>query len=182
MARSRSKATRSGSRRSSRTSASDVVVSVEDNGIGITPEDRSRIFDMFVQGSGSPEGAHRGGLGIGLTLAKRLVEMHGGTLSAFSEGVGTGSRFDVRLSARPSHAVDADGAATALDARPSSPGNPVRVLVVDDNVDAAHSPGSPPFGCSRWRETAEAGFEAHFVLPTPHPSAEKEPPCRHRGA
>ena len=76
----------------------EVVVSTKDTGIGIAPDLLPRIFGPFVQGASSPY-AHNTGLGIGLTLAKRLVEMHGGTLLAKSDGVGKGSEFLVRLPA-----------------------------------------------------------------------------------
>lgn len=69
---------------------------VRDNGIGLTPEMRSRVFDPFQQG---PNGEKRGGLGIGLALVKWLVELHGGSVAAYSDGLGRGSEFVVRLPA-----------------------------------------------------------------------------------
>jgi signal transduction histidine kinase len=74
----------------------EVIISVKDNGIGIDASQLSTIFDMFTQVSGSPT-RRDSGLGIGLALAKSLVEMHGGTVSAFSVGLGEGSEFIVRL-------------------------------------------------------------------------------------
>jgi PAS domain S-box-containing protein len=108
-----------------------VRVSVKDNGIGIPADNLERIFDMFAQVDRSIEQS-QGGLGIGLTLVKRLLQMHGGSISAHSDGVDRGSEFVVRL---PVVAAPTDSAA------PPTP-EPVRghrVLVVDDNTDAAVS-------------------------------------------
>src|SRR5262249_60253294 len=73
-----------------------VTVRIADNGIGISIEELSHLFDMFYQVDRSYDQAH-GGLGIGLTLVKRLVEMHGGTVAAKSAGIGQGSEFAVAL-------------------------------------------------------------------------------------
>ena len=81
-------------------SAGDLTVSVRDSGMGISPDAIENIFDMFEQADRSLERS-QGGLGIGLTLVKRLVELHGGTISAHSEGVGRGSEFMVRLPLPP---------------------------------------------------------------------------------
>jgi PAS domain S-box-containing protein len=110
------------------------VVRVRDAGAGIPPEALTRIFDMF--GQANPDGARsRGGLGIGLSIAKRIAEMHGGTVEAHSEGAGRGSEFVVRIPT-----IEARREAPA---RPSadvaSPPSRRRVLVVDDNTDAAES-------------------------------------------
>ena len=122
----------------------DVVVSVRDRGIGIEPDVLPHVFELFTQGRRE---AHRAqdGLGIGLTLVRSLVEMHGGSVSASSAGRGQGSEFVVRLplsatstaAARPS-AVDAGIRSTAAAGEPP---RALRVLVVDDNVDAARSLG-----------------------------------------
>jgi PAS domain S-box-containing protein len=117
--------------------SSEVVVSVKDTGIGIEAEHLPRLFEMFSQVDPALERAH-GGLGIGLTLAKSLVEMHRGCIEARSEGPGRGSEFIVHLPAMSSGAV-----ATVEDddtiplRRQSAPFR--RVLVVDDNVDAAET-------------------------------------------
>ena len=111
-----------------------VVVSVADHGIGLTPEHAVEIFEPFAQIDTSVERA-RGGLGIGLTLVKRLVEMHGGDVAAHSGGLGQGSRFEVVLplaSASPLQAEAVPGATTV-----DRPGIACRALVIDDNQDSA---------------------------------------------
>ena len=110
-----------------------VVVSVRDEGIGIPAELLPRVFEMFRQVDRSAARA-QGGLGIGLYLVKRIVEMHGGIVEARSGGAGLGSEFIVRLPV-----VDAEDAET-LSAEPvSAPIPQRRVLIVDDNEDAAES-------------------------------------------
>ena len=113
----------------------EVVIRVRDTGIGIPAAMLPRIFDMFVQVDGSMERA-QGGLGIGLTLVKRLVEMHGGTVHAASAGTDQGSEFVVRL---PLAADQSRAVVDADDGRQRSAVTPRRVLVVDDNADAANS-------------------------------------------
>jgi two-component system CheB/CheR fusion protein len=111
----------------------EAVVRVKDDGIGIPGEDLARVFDMFTQVAPSADRAE-GGLGIGLTLVKRLVEMHGGTVSAHSDGHGRGAEFVVRLpvsAGLPTAAASSD----RTQAGPST----LNCLVVDDNVDAANS-------------------------------------------
>ncbi len=136
----------------------EVVISVRDDGTGIQPELLTQIFDTFTQGDGSP-GRSTGGLGIGLPLAKRVIEMHDGMIEARSEGPGMGSEFVVRLPARG--AAVSDGAADLVRAKLVDPsGAPAkeifsannghdgtstsemarqRVLVVDDNKDVVES-------------------------------------------
>jgi len=113
-----------------------VAVSVRDNGVGIAPGALGRVFDMFMQGE-SARARGQGGLGIGLTLARRLVEMPGGEITASSEGLGRGSEFVVRL---PLHSP-LDAAAPVPAPAAVSP-TLARVLVVDDNRDAANSLGA----------------------------------------
>jgi CheY-like chemotaxis protein len=116
-----------------RREGSEVVISVRDNGIGIPPEKLDEIFDVFSQVDHSLERA-TGGLGIGLHLVKRFVELHGGSVRAHSDGLGKGSEFVVRLpivaetveAGRPVEPVTDGAAATAR-----------RVLIVDDNRDSA---------------------------------------------
>ena len=111
----------------------DAIVTVTDTGMGIPSEQLSSIFEMFSQ----VDRDHRphGGLGIGLHLVKRLVEMHGGQVSVHSDGPGMGSRFTVRLPALPASAT-LDEIATPAPAE-SEPRVSRRVLVVDDNTDNA---------------------------------------------
>lgn len=116
-----------------------VTVRVVDNGIGIAPAMLGHVFEMFTQADHALERVHAG-LGVGLTLARRLVELHGGTLEADSAGVGTGSQFIVRLPIAPAQAK----AAPRTVAGPGPPPEPGatsgrRVLVVDDNQDFANS-------------------------------------------
>ena len=113
----------------------EVWIDVVDSGVGLSPELLPRVFDLFVQGAQSTDRSH-GGLGLGLALVQNLVKLHGGAVSAHSEGLGTGSRFRVRLplssrattasleDAGPPVAVPVAGAASR------------RILLVDDNADA----------------------------------------------
>ena len=111
-----------------------VVVTVEDNGLGVSAEMLPSIFDMFTRADHSLE-REQGGLGLGLTLVKRMVELHGGTVSAYSAGKGKGSRFTVRLPA-----LSADCAVIVHDPAPvTAPSGPYRILVVDDNRDASET-------------------------------------------
>jgi PAS domain S-box-containing protein len=113
---------------------SEAVVSVEDNGIGIAPDKLAGLFQMYSQVERSLERA-QGGLGIGLTLVKRLVEMHGGRIEARSEGLGKGSEFVIRL---PLVEVTKPPA-TAERNEPPSPKSSLRILVVDDSYDSART-------------------------------------------
>ncbi len=112
----------------------DLVIRVRDTGIGMNPDRLPEMFDLFVQGERSIARSE-GGLGIGLTLVKSLVEMHGGQVSATSEGPGKGSEFVVRLPA----AIGTRGSEAGLSAsdRKARAENAHRILVVDDNVDSA---------------------------------------------
>ena len=114
----------------------EVVIRVEDTGVGIPADMQSHVFDMFAQVGGSSLERAQGGLGIGLSISKQLVEMHGGSIDAKSPGSGLGAVFTVRLPLAPKPLVDA--ADSPLEDRPSSIAAR-RVLVVDDNVDAADS-------------------------------------------
>jgi PAS domain S-box-containing protein len=109
------------------------IVRVKDTGIGMSADLISRVFDLFVQGERALDRAE-GGLGIGLTLVKRLVALHGGDVLALSEGRGRGSEFVVRL---PALAQKPAKSTARHDARTPELGEPKRVLVVDDNRDSA---------------------------------------------
>ncbi|MEY4548482.1 MAG: hypothetical protein RL685_4677 [Pseudomonadota bacterium] len=115
----------------------EVEVAVRDDGQGIAPDLLPKIFDLFVQGQQATDRAV-GGLGIGLTLARRLVEKHGGTIRAESAGVGRGSTFRVRLPALDNAKQSAAGSPSR--GQPSVE-RPRRILVVDDNQDAAEMLG-----------------------------------------
>jgi signal transduction histidine kinase len=117
---------------------SECVFRVRDNGIGIPREMLSKVFDLFTQVERSLDRS-RGGLGVGLTLARRLIEMHGGRIDVASDGPGQGSEFTFRLPAvspiLPKEATPETGRAPAQ----SVPRVRLRILIVDDNVDAADS-------------------------------------------
>jgi len=116
-----------------------VAISVADSGIGITQDEITRVFDRFYQ-SRRRSARFLGGLGIGLSLVRRLVELHGGTVEALSEGPGRGSEFVVRLPIEAGHVADSTGASDGPFER--STGTRRRVLIVDDNIDGANSLGS----------------------------------------
>ncbi len=109
------------------------ALTVADNGVGIAPELVPRMFDLFVQGE-RPLDRTQGGFGVGLTLVKRLAELHGGTAAGTSSGMGQGSEFLVRLPLRAEPLPQ--GAASASGSRQQ---RHFKVLVVDDNADVAQS-------------------------------------------
>jgi signal transduction histidine kinase len=115
---------------------SDVIVSVRDTGIGMDADALENVFELFAQAAG-PAHTVQGGLGVGLSLARSIAELHGGVLTAHSEGPGKGSELVLRLPAAA--APEAQIAAAAPAAEPSFR---QRILVVDDNVDAAESLGT----------------------------------------
>jgi PAS domain S-box-containing protein len=113
--------------------AGEVVLRVRDTGMGIPPEVLPRIFEPFIQGNRTNDPS-QGGLGIGLTLARRLVELHGGTLLATSDGAGQGSEFAVTLPLPAALATAPHPETTPVPAHEVRH-QPLRVLVVDDNED-----------------------------------------------
>jgi signal transduction histidine kinase len=117
---------------STRRDGSDAVISVKDNGIGIAPNALSQVFDMFMQVDRSTRRS-QGGLGIGLTLVRSLVGMHGGTVEARSDGPGLGSEFIVKLP------LLVEKPAVAEQARAIKPLPSRRILIVDDSRDGGES-------------------------------------------
>jgi signal transduction histidine kinase/CheY-like chemotaxis protein len=111
----------------------EVRLSVTDDGIGISPSLMPRVFDLFVQGERNLDRAP-GGLGIGLTIVRSLVDLHGGRVSVESSGRGRGSTFTIWL---PMAIAGGARRSPAAGSRPRALGRGVPVLVVDDNVDAA---------------------------------------------
>ncbi len=116
--------------------AQEIVITVRDTGIGMTTAALADVFELFAQAAG-PAHAVQGGLGVGLSLARSIAQLHGGRLTAHSAGPRKGSEFVLRLPAVP--APDAAAGPVGL---VSPPGMRQRILVVDDNVDAAESLGT----------------------------------------
>jgi signal transduction histidine kinase len=144
----------------------EVVIRVRDNGRGIAGEMLSRIFELFVQGQRSPDRAE-GGLGLGLALVRSLVELHGGSVSAHSDGPGCGSEFVVRLPEAPVESAAPDVAAVVSPAGGFSPQK--RVLLVDDNGDAAELLGEVLRSAGHQVAIAHDGPEALGLLQQFHP-------------
>jgi signal transduction histidine kinase len=133
---------------------SQIVVSVRDTGIGMDTESLANVFELFAQAAG-PAHAVQGGLGVGLSLARSIAELHGGVLTAHSEGLGKGSQFVLRLpaAAAPEAGVRAASHSGELALRQ-------RILVVDDNVDAAESLGTMLAYSGHDVRVAHGGVEA----------------------
>jgi CheY-like chemotaxis protein len=110
-----------------------VNVSISDNGRGLASEQLESIFQLFMQTDTGTSAGAESGLGIGLTLARSLAEMHGGSIEATSPGLGQGSTFTVRLP------VSSHGAVAEQDPGQDGPAGGLRVLVIDDNRDSADS-------------------------------------------
>ena len=115
-----------------------VTIRVSDNGMGMEPDLAKRAFDLFAQGERNADRT-QGGLGIGLALVKHLVELHGGAVTATSDGLGRGSEFAISLPTDGAAAPHANGPSAALLDWQAGAGNPrvLQVLLVDDNTDAA---------------------------------------------
>jgi CheY-like chemotaxis protein/two-component sensor histidine kinase len=135
------------------------TVTVTDNGEGIPPSMLGRVFNMFTQINTGTRA--QGGLGIGLTLARTLVHLHGGTIEAHSEGVDRGCRITVRLPLAKRDAVAAPPAEPLAENRPLAR---QRVLVVDDNEDAAESLGMLLRFLGAEVEVAHGGPEALAIM------------------
>jgi two-component system, sensor histidine kinase len=144
-----------------------VAIFVRDTGRGIPREMLPRVFDLFMQVEHDASRT-QGGLGIGLTLVHRLVEMHGGSVSAYSEGEGRGSEFTIRLpllAAEPAHHSE------RLVQRPATDFGRKRVLIVDDNRDAADSLAALLNILGAETDVAYSGPDAISKLSAYHPSA-----------
>ena len=146
-----------------RSDAGQVQVLIADNGIGIEPQMLGSIFEMFVQVNDTSKAA-QGGLGIGLTLVRALVELHGGRVSAFSDGLGRGARFCVSfpLSSASANLRSLPAARAEIDL-------PLRgkvILVVDDNVDAADALGEVLSSLGASVLVAHDGYEGLRVART----------------
>lgn len=136
----------------------EAVIRVKDSGVGIDPETLPRVFSLFVQADNSLARS-QGGLGIGLTVVKRIVEMHGGTVMALSEGIGCGSEFVVRI---PVSVVGAPPKSATSGSAPKG-STKRRILVVDDNVDAAMTIGSL---LKAWGHEVQSVFNGTAALET----------------
>jgi CheY-like chemotaxis protein len=119
-----------------RTAGRSVAIAVRDNGVGIDAEGLQSLFRMFSRGDVARN--HPSGFGIGLALSRRLAEMHGGRIEAASEGPGKGSEFTLHL---PLALQEPEGQAVATGLPQAGAASPKRILVVDDNRDAADSLG-----------------------------------------
>ncbi|WP_219133116.1 PAS domain-containing hybrid sensor histidine kinase/response regulator [Janthinobacterium sp. UMAB-60] len=139
----------------------EALIEVRDSGVGIPAESIATVFDMFTQ-VGQNMGRAQGGLGIGLSLVRRLAELHGGSATAASPGAGLGSTFSVRLPL-----LAAQPAAPAVPTVPASAtsGPRFRVLVVDDNVDAADTLAAVLDMMGHATQVAHDGAQALAVAP-----------------
>jgi PAS domain S-box-containing protein len=143
----------------------EALISVRDTGIGIAPEMLPQVFQMFMQAD--RDGKHtQGGLGVGLALAKQLIEMHGGRIEGHSKGKGQGSEFVIRLPLAEQQLPATDDVSTTDDLNQTRSSN---VLIVDDNKDAAHSLGLLLRMLGHDVQTANDGPSALEVLESYHP-------------
>lgn len=143
------------------------IIEVIDTGIGLPPELLTRVFDLFAQADRTLDRAE-GGLGIGLTVARKLAELHGGTIEAHSDGVGRGSTFTVRLPLAEQPFVRDESTSPNYDA--GSVGRR-KILVVDDNRDTATSCASIFKALGHEVQTAFDGFAALETARAFHPEA-----------
>jgi PAS domain S-box-containing protein len=147
--------------------AADVVISIRDTGIGIAADTLPYLFEMFTQAKENGKRA-QGGLGIGLALARRLVEMHGGQIEARSDGPGLGSEFVIRLPLAKRQLSAMAGASPLTDQ--GCHAAPGRILIVDDNRDAASSLGLLLRMLGNEVQTANDGISALEVLQSYRPT------------
>ncbi len=145
-----------------------VVVRISDNGVGIAADLLPRVFDLFSQGRQSIDRSE-GGLGLGLTIVRRLVELHGGHVTAASQGVGEGSTFSVHLPIAKGAPIPLEATVPAAGRSPR--GASRRVLIVDDNVDAAELLARLLDELGYITRTAHDGPGALKVLETFHPDS-----------
>jgi two-component system, chemotaxis family, CheB/CheR fusion protein len=145
-----------------------LVVAVRDHGMGISAEMMPRLFTLFAQASPALERA-QGGLGIGLSLVRGLVELHGGTISAHSKGAGHGAEFIVRLPIGDPVGIEPDGDSGAV--QTSAQTVPLRVLVADDNRDSAASCAALLESCGHRVSVAHSGREAFELACNLRPDA-----------
>jgi PAS domain S-box-containing protein len=157
-----------------RSEGSEAVLRVKDTGIGMAPDLLPYIFERFRQGASSASRAH-GGLGIGLALVRHLVEMHGGTVEARSDGEGQGSAFTIRMPMLGSRAVTDKPAPSSIDASGATHGigglTGVSILVVDDDKDARELIGTTLAHAGAQVSAAGSMVEALEVLRTTTPRA-----------
>jgi len=145
-----------------RLTGSGIEISVKDNGLGIPSEMKDQVFQLFGQINRTLDRS-QGGLGIGLALVRNLVELHGGTVTAESAGVGMGSTFTISL---PSNLITSIGAPALPAEQHTREGPTKRVLIVDDNVDAAHSLSMLAELLGHSTATAFSGPEALEKIPS----------------
>ncbi|MBE3026209.1 diguanylate cyclase [Janthinobacterium sp. BJB1] len=139
----------------------EALIEVKDSGVGIPAESIATVFDMFTQ-VGQNMGRAQGGLGIGLSLVRRLAELHGGSATAASPGAGLGSTFSVRL---PLLAEEAQTPAATVAPASAAAAPHFRVLVVDDNVDAAETLAAVLDMMGHATQVAHDGAQALAVAP-----------------
>jgi signal transduction histidine kinase/ActR/RegA family two-component response regulator len=144
----------------------EAVISVRDTGIGIAPDMLPQVFQMFTQVDRDHKHT-QGGLGVGLALAKQLVEMHGGWIEGRSKGKGQGSEFVVRLPLAEQQLPATDDSSPSIDQNQTRSST---ILIVDDNKDAAHSLGLLLRMLGHDVQTANDGLSALEVLESYHPT------------
>jgi CheY-like chemotaxis protein/two-component sensor histidine kinase len=131
---------------------SQAVIAIIDNGVGIPAQLLPQIFDLFVQSNRSLDRS-QGGLGIGLSVVRRLIEMHGGSVSAVSDGPGRGARFEIILPVT-------DSAGEVREEPPEQTAARRRILIVDDNADSADSLAMILNLCGHMAEPVHGAAEA----------------------